>query len=271
MEEPQLLSTGKVFFSVVIEKYYSKEMLVKEHTLLRIVSGEMKLIMADNSYVLHAGDTILFPRNTLAMITKSPLNGEPYKAASVYFPPEVLRKYYASHPIAPVQVPEIPGIRILDQHPLLDSLFGSMLPYFTMSEELPADIVAGKVEEAISILRTIDITADLILSHFEEPGKIDLADFMEKNYMFNMPMEKFSYLTGRSLTTFKRDFKKAFHTTPQKWLTQKRLQLAHHQIFEQKRRPSDVYFEVGFENLSHFSFAFKKQFGYNPSNTVLRH
>ncbi|MRG44716.1 helix-turn-helix domain-containing protein [Chitinophaga sp. SYP-B3965] len=271
MEEPQLLSTGKVFFSVVIEKYYSKEMLVKEHTLLRIVSGEMKLIMADSSYVLHGGDTILFPRNTLAMITKSPLNGEPYKAASVYFPPEVLRKYYASHPVTPAQEQEIPRIRVLDQHPLLDSLFGSMLPYFTMSEELPADIVTGKVEEAISILRTIDKTADVILSHFEEPGKIDLADFMEKNYMFNMPMEKFSYLTGRSLTTFKRDFKRSFNTTPQKWLTQKRLELAHHQIFEQKRRPSDVYFEVGFENLSHFSFAFKKQFGYNPSNTMLRH
>jgi hypothetical protein len=31
---------------------------------------------------------------------------------------------------------------------------------------------------------------------------------MEQNYMFNMSMDKFGYLTGRSLTTFKRDFKK---------------------------------------------------------------
>jgi AraC-like DNA-binding protein len=28
---------------------------------------------------------------------------------------------------------------------------------------------------------------------------------------------------------------------------------------------SDVYLDVGFENLSHFSFAFKKQFGYSPT------
>lgn len=34
--------------------------------------------------------------------------------------------------------------------------------------------------------------------------------------MFNVSIEKFSYRTGRSLTTFKRYFKKAFHTTPQK-------------------------------------------------------
>jgi AraC-like DNA-binding protein len=84
--------------------------------------------------------------------------------------------------------------------------------------------------------------------------------------MFNLPMKKFGYLTGRSLTTFKKDFKNAFNTTFQKWVTRKRLELAHYQIFEQKKKPSDVYFEVGFENLSHFSFAFKKQFGYNPTS-----
>jgi len=92
-------------------------------------------------------------------------------------------------------------------------------------------------------------------------GKLELVEFMEKNYTFNLSLEKFGYLTGRSLTTFKKDFQKAFKSTPGKWLTHKRLELAHYQIFEKKRKPSDVYIYVGFENLSHFSFAFKKQFG----------
>ena len=83
--------------------------------------------------------------------------------------------------------------------------------------------------------------------------------------MFNMPLDKFGYLTGRSLTTFKRDFKKAFNTTPQTWLTQKRLELAHYQLMQKKRKPVEVYLETGFENLSHFSFAFKKHFGYAPT------
>ena len=88
---------------------------------------------------------------------------------------------------------------------------------------------------------------------------------MEKNFMFNMPMEKFGYLTGRSLTTFKRDFKKKFDTTPQKWLTQKRLELAHFHLTDKHKRVVDVCYEVGFENLSHFSYAFKKHFGYAPT------
>ncbi len=112
------------------------------------------------------------------------------------------------------------------------------------------------------------VSIDNVLAYFEEPGKINLAEFMERNFMFNMTMEKFGYLTCRTLTTFKRDFKKAFSTTPRKWLTQKRLELAHYQLSEKQRKPIDVYFEVGFENLSHFSYAFKKRFGYPPNALV---
>jgi AraC-like DNA-binding protein len=80
-----------------------------------------------------------------------------------------------------------------------------------------------------------------------------------------VPIERLSYLTGRSLATFKRDFKKLFDLPPQKWLIQKRLKQAHFLITEQKQKPSEVYIQVGFESLSHFSVAFKQQFGYNPS------
>jgi AraC-like DNA-binding protein len=135
---------------------------------------------------------------------------------------------------------------------------------------LPEDITSLKIKEAISILRTIDKGIDNVLANFEEPGKIDLADYMEKNFMFNLPLEKFGYLTGRSLTTFKRDFSKTFNVTPQRWLTQKRLELAHYQLLEKKKKTIDVCYEVGFENLSHFSYSFKNQFGYTPSELAGR-
>jgi hypothetical protein len=74
-------------------------------------------------------------------------------------------------------------------------------------KNIPEDLAFIKITEAISILRTVNLEIDHVLANFEEPGKIDLVDYMEKNFMFNLPLEKFSYLTGRSLTTFKRDFK----------------------------------------------------------------
>jgi len=86
--------------------------------------------------------------------------------------------------------------------------------------------------------------------------------------MFNVTLKQFSYLTARSLSTFKRDFKKTFNTTPQRWLTQKRLELAHYKLLEENKKPVDIYYEVGFEDLSHFSYAFKKHFGYTPTELI---
>jgi len=118
-------------------------------------------------------------------------------------------------------------------------------------------------------LRTIVNDVDAFLADFSEPGKIDLADFMEKNYKFNMPLERFSYLTGRSLTTFKRDFKYIYGITPQRWLTEKRLKLAYDLLINGNQTPAEIYREAGFENLSHFSFAFKKRFGYAPQSIII--
>lgn len=86
--------------------------------------------------------------------------------------------------------------------------------------------------------------------------------------MFNLPLEKFGRLTGRSLSIFRRDFMEIFHTTPQKWLIRKRLELAQYQIAEKHCKPIDMYLETGFENLPPFSYAFKKYFGYLPTDLI---
>ncbi|STC92146.1 helix-turn-helix domain-containing protein [Chryseobacterium carnipullorum] len=103
-----------------------------------------------------------------------------------------------------------------------------------------------------------------ILFDISDPYKIDLESFMQKNYHFNVKLDRFAYLTGRSLATFKRDFEKIFGTAPRKWLLEKRLKEAHY-LLKTGRRASDIYLDLGFENLSHFSFAFKKQYGLPPS------
>lgn len=46
---------------------------------------------------------------------------------------------------------------------------------------------------------------------------------------------------------------------------EKRLKAAQDKLNNEQKKVSDVYLEVGFKNFSHFSTAFKKQFGYSPS------
>ncbi|MCE7063594.1 AraC family transcriptional regulator [Dyadobacter sp. CY343] len=53
---------------------------------------------------------------------------------------------------------------------------------------------------------------------------------------------------------------------PRHWLQKKRLIEAHFQITRENKKPSSIYLELGFESFSHFSYVFKKQFGYSPKD-----
>lgn len=266
MEYAAKYITPDIKLSCYEDKFFKSEIMFEHHMLIWFISGETKIVQAEGTYLFKAGDIFLIPRNQLATIINYPKDGLPHKTVVMHLSTERLRNFYANLNVKP-KASLSQKIRCFNDHPLLESCMASLTPYFEM-KGLPENIASLKITEAISILRAIDNDIDNVLANFEEPGKIDLVSYMEKNFMFNMPMEKFGYLTGRSITTFKRDFKKAFNTTPQRWLTQKRLELAHYQFVDQKKKPIDVCYEVGFENLSHFSYVFKKHFGYAPTELL---
>lgn len=268
MEYKAKYITDDIKLSCYDDKFFKSDIMFEHHMLVWFISGETKIVQADATFIFKKGDIFLIPRNQLATIINYPKDGQPHKTVVMHLSTPRLRDFYSHLNVKP-QTLESAKIFCFNNHPLLESCLSSLIPYFEL-KDLPEDIASLKIKEAISILRAIDKNIDNVLANFEEPGKIDLVSYMEKNFMFNLPLEKFGYLTGRSLTTFKRDFSKAFNTTPQRWLTEKRLKLAHYQFVEKKRKPSDVCYEVGFENLSHFSFAFKKQFGYSPTELTGR-
>ncbi|MBI3221387.1 MAG: helix-turn-helix transcriptional regulator [Bacteroidetes bacterium] len=266
MEYKAKYITDDIKLSSYDDKFFKSDIMFDHHMLIWFISGETKIVQAEATYFFKKGDIFLIPRNQLATIINYPSNGQPHKTVVMHLSTKRLRDFYANLHVKPKAL-ESQKIYSFNHHPLLESCLASLVPYFEM-KELPLNIASLKITEAISIIRAIDKEIDNVLANFEEPGKIDLADYMERNFMFNLPLEKFGYLTGRSLTTFKRDFNRIFNTTPQRWLTQKRLELAHYHFVEKKKRPIDVCYEVGFENLSHFSYAFKKHFGYPPTDLI---
>lgn len=254
--------------STFSDQFHKADVLFEEHLLVWLISGTTKIIQGNRTHWFSAGDTLLFPRNQLVTVINYPDKDHPHQSAAMYLTQKRLSRFYATRQVETQEIQQ-PRFLIFDKHPLLKSCLASLIPYFELQESLSDALASLKIEEAIHILRAIDPDIDQLLAYFEEPGKKSLADFMEQNYMYNLDLSKFGYLTGRSLSTFKRDFKKVFQTTPQKWLTEKRLALAHYQIREKHRKPSDVYLEVGFENLSHFGYAFKKHFGYAPTEIIV--
>ena len=239
------------------------EFFVSEHVLMHILSGSFGIFAAGAEQTYRAGDTILLTRHQLLKGTKRPEPGGEYNSVSLVLDQATLRElhYLAPGPIVrpPVPVPVV----ALPRQPLFGVLAQSIITY-NAGRAIPL-LPTLKAQEAIVLLLHVQPELRHVLFDFSEPGKLDLGRYMAQHFSFNLELKQFAYLTGRSLATFKRDFEKLFHLSPSRWLQQKRLEEAHYLLQAKQRKPSDVYLEVGFENLSHFSTAFKKQFGFSPS------
>ena len=237
---------------------------VYEHSLGLITSGSMEVYTEDGLVSYPAGTMSLVKRHQLLKVIKQPDGQKPFASINIFLDQETLKKYSLEHNVHVngIYVGE-PNI-LLENDGFLKGYFNSLMPYFAQPEKLTPTLAHLKTNEAIELLLRRAALKNFLFD-FSEPHKIDLEAYMNRHFSYNIPLEKFAKLTGRSLSTFKRDFAKIYNTTPEKWLQKRRLEQAYFLITQQKKRPTEVYLEVGFENLSHFSTAFKREFGVNPS------
>ncbi len=127
----------------------------------------------------------------------------------------------------------------------------------------PLEVEEQTFKALVAILNADD-NAAMAFREYATNEAADLLTYMNFNFMYNLPLELFAKQSGRSLSSFNREFRKIFKETPRKWLMKKRLKFAFDLIASGKR-PSDIYVQSGFEDLGHFSKAFKREFGVVPS------
>lgn len=245
----------------------SPEQFIAEHFFLYLVKGTIQGYDGHQHYTLKAGESCIVRKNHLARYNKQKEN-EQFEKVVVILDEVFLKQYQEKHNIAVSEITDKAAFFPVKHTPLIQSFISSLVPYYNNAGNISPAFADVKREELLLILLQDNPGLANILFHFGTPEKIDLEAFMNRNFRFNVAIERFAYLTGRSRTSFKQDFKKIFNDTPGRWLLQKRLQEAYFLIAQKGKRASDVYLEVGFEDLSHFSFAFKRKFGVTPTEVA---
>jgi AraC-like DNA-binding protein len=247
-------------------KTQSSEHYFPDHALGIMLSGESHYFSNEGTFIMKEGTVCLMRRNQLfKKLKKTGPNGEPPSLISIFLDQNTLNRYAVENDIRKQSIYKGKAMVDLTGNQFLKGFFDSLLPYVNNPTKLNVKIAELKTFEAIELLLQAGDNFRNFLFDFHEPHKMDLETYMNHNFKYNIPLSSFAKLTGRSLSTFKRDFKIIFESTPEKWLQQKRLEQAHFLISKQNQRPSEVYLEVGFENLSHFSYAFRKQFELTPT------
>lgn len=239
-----------------------------EHVLLYLYSGEQIIMEGNRKTIINAGECAFIRRDHRLTMYKNNKGEDLYKGISLTFNRKVLREFYSK-----IDKRDLPkGVKISDRivfklntTPAIQSLFQSLTPYFDSKVKPTEGVAHLKLLEGIDTLLNTNEQLYPILFDFAEPWKIDLVEFLNENYKEDLTMQQIASFTGRSLATFKRDFKKISDLTPQKWLIKKRLEMAYIKLKDEGKKVQDVYLEVGFKNASHFSTAFKRQYGIAPN------
>jgi AraC-like DNA-binding protein len=254
-------------FSYVTVRQRATEQVVPDHAICCVVAGELRFQLPAKTLCIKPGNIFFIRRNQLAKAVKiPPAEGREFKAITLFLLQPLLRYYAASSNID--VGPHQPADELVDLSGdvFWQGYFASLSPYFDLPQHFTSAVAQLKTEEAIELLLRSTPQLQQVLFDFSEPGKIDLEAFMLQHYTYHVSLGQFARLTGRSLATFKRDFRKVFAMPPEQWLRHRRLAQAHYLIAQQQQAPATVYLEVGFENLSHFSAAFKQEFGYTASS-----
>ena len=266
MVNPAEILPGVIFYAYLSTERKEKVCFWNHHTLGLQVSGQFTLETIGQTISMTTGQMLLIGKNQLGTITKTPLPGGNYETIIISLQDDLLRKIALEEKIEEGPKYIGPPNIIVPKDEFLQGYFQSIVPYARRtSASLTEEMGTLKIKEGVKLLINALPGLRSFLFDFSEPYKIDLERFMLNNYHFNVPIEKFAQLTGRSLAGFKCDFQKTFNLPPRQWLLDRRLVEARHLIETKHQKPSSFYLDLGFETLAHFSSSFKKKFGKPPT------
>lgn len=244
----------------------SGENFIAEHTFFYIKRGMTKCYDGSITQLFKPNEFGLIRKNRLAKYSK--VNGMAgSEAVFIIFDEAFLKKFQEKHTIKIGKSATSPTFIQIESTERITDCTLSLAADSHDSNNEDSGLDQKRDALLLAILKSQPELAAIFFD-FGFPEKINLEAFMNKSYMFNINIPRFAYLTGRSLSAFKRDFKTIFHETPSRWLVRKRLEEAYFLIVVKGKKPSDIYLDLGFETLQHFSFAFKKLFRMTPTELV---
>ncbi len=124
----------------------------------------------------------------------------------------------------------------------------------------------AKMEELLLYLleKYPDRTRGFIAAAIVKEQNNSLPQVVQNHKYKNLNTEELAFLCNMSLSTFKRKFSELYQTSPKQYMIAEKMKKAE-RLLKHQKKPSEIYFELGYENLSSFSTQFKKYFGISPS------
>jgi AraC-like DNA-binding protein len=251
--------------------------ITAQKTRITLNTNLFSFLLEGEKTVHYSGKTIridnqkflLLAGNNCLMSEKLSSNGK-YGSLLLFFDDKIFNDFLDKYrglihadPTGPKKEP----VLCFDQDPFIRNFLHSLELMLRAGTPIPKEMQWLKFEELMLYL--IQHHPQFLLS-FQAAPQTDSSDLMIKTIVENnihnpITVEELAFLCNMSLSTFKRRFARLYGNSPNKWILQKRMELAADLLRQWHTKPSDVYYQVGYENHSSFTHSFKQVFGLTPS------
>ena len=253
------------------EPIVNREGYISNHVVSVVLSGEQQIRTYEDELIkVKAGEVLFIPRGMYYVSDLLPQNGT-FKSLLFYFDDAIIQEFLSTSKVTEVSKKAVPNHLKFGLVPTVRLFADSLLQIYQHQGLRDKNFLKLKILELLHLLNGLAEEQQFanFLFRLTLPQKRNIKTFMENNFDKPLKIEDYAYLTGRSMSTFRRDFKAYYSITPQQWLKEKRLDKALSLLSGQEISVTEVAYEVGYENISYFIKAFKAKFGQSPKQYVL--
>ena len=266
-----VLDGGSIIDQCIVTAGERGTFFLEQHLLYVVLGGSVKLTCGRQSWTVGKNQMILLRKAHSVTYEKqgSPETGL-FESQLFAINDELLKDFLTTQQIAIPQMTEELGAQVSPMSERLVAYCWSLSPYFNDPSQVNPGLLRLKVMELL--YNVMDCSKNIFrqMLQLRQPVKVDVHRVVEDNYTSPISLEELAYLSGRSLSSFKRDFQSIYGEPPAKWIREKRLSRAQQMLQSTQLSVADVAYSLGFENPTHFSRIFKQQFGYSPSTQMQR-
>lgn len=257
--------------AVSMYNYHSQQEVNKQlvnltqHTFSFLINGSKEIITHTNSLQINSGNFLLMKSGNCLMTEKLSPAQKNYQSFLLFFSNDLLLEFIRKHHLNTSEKNDIRTVFHFKQDEFIKTYLESLMGLLKLPVKVQTQIILLKLEELLLYLTTLYGSPFLfsILEQNNHPEQ-NLTYIVEHNKYRKLSLKELAFLTNMSISTFKREFEKQYKESPIKWFQEQRLEFAATLLTKERKRASDIYLEVGYENLSSFIKAFKEKYGQTP-------
>ncbi len=242
-------------------------MFLDEHLIYYVQKGKNVITHGKMHYEINAGEMLMLPKAVMVSYDKygDPNEDNLYQGLMIFLKDEFITEFVKMAEMKVIPTSEQLKISVKPVKGRLLKFFESLFPYFEEPENVEEALIRLKMLELLYDLTNADKSFLLQILQLRKQPLSDLSYVLETNYMNPVSLDELAYLSGRSLSSFKREFQQIYNISPAQWIRHKRLHKAKDLLENTEMSVTDVCYTTGFENVAHFSRLFKEYFGTPPS------